>query len=64
MIKLRREAAEKGLNANEWFNNVEIIAARHIGRETVQYVSNIYRYYWSYQALQNFKDSRDNKNSP
>ena len=64
MRKLRREAKEKGLNENIWFNNVEILAARHIGRETVQYVSNIYRYYWSYLALQHFKDSRDNKNSP
>jgi membrane-bound lytic murein transglycosylase MltF len=64
MRKLRREAAENGLNENVWFNNVEIMAARHIGRETVQYVSNIYRYYWSYQALQHFKDSRNNKNSP
>jgi membrane-bound lytic murein transglycosylase MltF len=62
MRKLRREAKEHGLNENVWFNNVEIMAARHIGRETVQYVSNIYRYYWSYQALQNFKDSRDQKN--
>jgi membrane-bound lytic murein transglycosylase MltF len=63
MRKLRREAKEHGLNENVWFNNVEIMAARHIGRETVQYVSNIYRYYWSYQALQHFKDSRDQKNS-
>jgi membrane-bound lytic murein transglycosylase MltF len=59
MAKLRREAKANGLDENLWFNNVEIMAARHIGRETVQYVSNIYRYYWSYQALQNFKDVRD-----
>ena len=57
--KLRREAREKGMNPNEWFNSVEILAARHIGMEPVQYVSNIYRYYWSYQALQNYKDLRD-----
>jgi len=63
MGKLRRESREHGLNENVWFNNVEIMAARHIGRETVQYVSNIYRYYWSYQALQHFKDSRDQKSS-
>ncbi|HZI53980.1 MAG TPA: lytic transglycosylase F [Chitinophagaceae bacterium] len=62
--KLRREAREKGLNANEWFNNVELLAARHIGVEPVQYVSNIYKYYMAYQALQHFKDLRDNKNSP
>ena len=59
--KLRREAREKGLNPNEWFNNVELLAARHIGMEPVQYVSNIYRYYWSYQALQKFKDLREEK---
>ena len=62
--KLRREAREKGMNANEWFNSVEILAARHIGVEPVQYVSNIYKYYWSYQALQHYKDLRDDKNSP
>ena len=57
--KLRREAVEKGMNANEWFNSVEILAAHHIGREPVQYVSNIYKYYTAYQALQRYKDLRD-----
>lgn len=59
--KLRIEASEKGLNPNEWFNNVEILAAHHIGMEPVQYVSNIYKYYWSYQALQKFKDLKEEK---
>ena len=59
--KLRREAREKGMNANEWFNSVEILAARRIGREPVQYVSNIYRYYTCYLALQRYKDSREKK---
>jgi len=57
--KIRREARKIGLNDNVWFNNVEILAARHIGVEPVQYVSNIYRYYRSYQALQLYKDLRD-----
>jgi len=34
-----------------WFNNVEIVAAKSIGRETVQYVRNIYKYYISYQMV-------------
>ena len=34
-----------GLNPNVWFRNVEVIVAKEIGRETVQYVSNIYKYY-------------------
>jgi len=57
--KLRREATEKGMNPNEWFNSVEILAAHHIGVEPVQYVSNIYKYYRAYQALQLYKDLRD-----
>jgi membrane-bound lytic murein transglycosylase MltF len=49
--KLRREAAEHGYNPNLWFNNVEIIASKEIGRETVQYVSNIYKYYLAYSMV-------------
>ncbi len=40
--QLRREAEKRGLNPNEWFNHVEVVAAEKIGRETVTYVSNIY----------------------
>ena len=49
VAKLRREAERQGLNPNVWFNNVEIIAAKRIGRETVQYVSNIYKYWVAYR---------------
>jgi membrane-bound lytic murein transglycosylase MltF len=49
--KLRREAAERGYNPNLWFNNVEIIVSAEIGRETVQYVSNIYKYYLAYKMV-------------
>jgi len=51
VAKLRREAAKKGLDPNVWFNNVEVVAARRIGRETVQYVSNIYKYYVAYKII-------------
>ena len=47
--RLRKEAKENGLDPNIWFQNVEMIAAKRIGRETVQYVSNIYKYYISYK---------------
>jgi membrane-bound lytic murein transglycosylase MltF len=54
--QLRTKAAERGLDPNKWFNNVEIVAAESIGRETVQYVSNIYKYYLAYQmALEQMK---------
>jgi membrane-bound lytic murein transglycosylase MltF len=48
---LRKKARKAGLNPNVWFRNVEVIAAREIGRETVQYVSNIYKYYVAYRLL-------------
>jgi len=47
--QLRAEAQKTGLDPNVWFNNVERVAAARIGRETVQYVSNIYKYYVAYQ---------------
>jgi len=49
--ELRREAAAKGLNPNIWMNNVEVIAAARIGAETVNYVSNIYKYYVAYKLI-------------
>ena len=49
--RLRKEASKMGLNPNIWFGNVEVVAAKRIGRETVQYVSNIYKYYISYRLI-------------
>ncbi len=51
IASLRKEAAEAGLDPNVWFGNVEHIVARRIGRETVQYVSNISKYYIAYKLL-------------
>jgi membrane-bound lytic murein transglycosylase MltF len=51
IAQLRRKAAALGLDENRWFGNVEVVAAREIGRETVTYVSNIYKYYVSYNLL-------------
>ena len=47
--QLRREAAKRGLDPNVWFGNVEQIASERIGRETVTYVANIYKYYVAYR---------------
>ena len=49
--RLRTKAAAQGLDPNKWFNNVELVAAQDIGRETVQYVSNIYKYYIAYKLV-------------
>ena len=50
--QLRRQAAARGQDPNIWFNNVERVAAERIGRETVNYVSNIYKYYVTYLLIQ------------
>jgi membrane-bound lytic murein transglycosylase MltF len=49
---LRTEAQRLGLDPNVWFDNVERVAAYRIGRETVQYVANIYKYYIAYTLVQ------------
>lgn len=51
VASLRKEAKRQGLDPNKWFNNVELVAAKRIGRETVGYVSNIYKYYLAYQMM-------------
>ena len=58
VAQLRNKARKQGLDPNVWFGNVEVVAAREIGRETVQYVSNIYKYYLSYQLIQQQTDAR------
>jgi membrane-bound lytic murein transglycosylase MltF len=50
--QLRKEAEKRRLNPHLWFNNVELIAAEKIGRETVTYVSNIYKYYIAYTLVE------------
>ena len=58
VAQLRRKAERMGLDPNKWFGNVEVVAAREIGRETVQYVSNIYKYYVSYSLVRQQNEAR------
>jgi len=54
---LRKLAAKRGLDPNKWFNNVEVVASEKIGRETVTYVANIYKYYIAYKlAVENMEE--------
>ena len=57
--QLRREAEKRGLDPNVWFNNVERVASERIGRETVTYVSNIFKYYVTYRLLFEQQQRRD-----
>jgi membrane-bound lytic murein transglycosylase MltF len=59
IARLRKEAKESGLNPNVWFNHVERVAAHRIGRETVQYVSNIFKYYVAYRLLEEEREERE-----
>jgi membrane-bound lytic murein transglycosylase MltF len=56
--QLRRETAKRGLDPNKWFGNVERVASERIGRETVTYVANIYKYYITYRLLQDQANRR------
>jgi len=49
--KMRKEAAKRGLDPDQWFNNVEIVTAEKIGIETTTYVRNIYKYYAAYRLV-------------
>ena len=57
--QLRAEAEKRGLDPNVWFGNVEQIASERIGRETVTYVSNIYKYYVAYRLLEEESKRRE-----
>jgi len=59
LSRLRIEAEKKGLNPNVWFGNVERVASERIGRETVTYVSNIYKYYIAYRLMMEQRQRRE-----
>jgi membrane-bound lytic murein transglycosylase MltF len=57
--QLRKVAQTRGLDPNVWFGNVEQIASERIGRETVSYVSNIYKYFVAYQLVEEERARRE-----
>jgi membrane-bound lytic murein transglycosylase MltF len=60
--RMRDQAAAEGHDPNLWIDNVELVAARQIGRETIHYVRNVYKYYvayrmsWENRTMQNSID--------
>ena len=48
---LRKKAPAQGLDPNKWFGNVELLVSQSVGPVTVEYVSNIYKYYVAYKLV-------------
>jgi membrane-bound lytic murein transglycosylase MltF len=60
--RLRKQAADEGLDGNKWFGNVELAVAKDVGQETVRYVANIYKYYVAYNlALAQIQNAQQSK---
>jgi membrane-bound lytic murein transglycosylase MltF len=57
--RCRKLAREMGYDSNRWFGNVEVAVAKVVGRETTQYVANIYKYYLAYQLVMENRQLRD-----
>lgn len=58
--RLRARAEEVGLDPDKWFFNVEHIARQEIGRETVDYVANINKYYVAFSSIRRHLMQRAN----
>ncbi len=58
IAKLRAVAAERGLNPDIWFDNVEVVVSEKVGSETTTYVRNIVKYYVSYKLTTELQDEQ------
>src|SRR5215471_908593 len=52
LAQMRTAARARGLDPDQWFNHVEVVAAAQIGIEPTTYVRNIYKYYVAYKLMQ------------
>jgi membrane-bound lytic murein transglycosylase MltF len=57
--KVRARASAEGVNPDVWFNQVEHVAARRLGQETVKYVRNVFKYYVAYKLAQQTEAERE-----
>lgn len=58
IARMRRLAEEQGYDPTVWFDNVEVLVAKHVGRETVNYVSKIFKYYVAYRLAWQRRDQK------
>ena len=56
---LRAEAKRQGLNPNQWFFQVERVAAEQLGMGVVNYVSSVNKYYLAYQRERDGLEQRE-----
>jgi membrane-bound lytic murein transglycosylase MltF len=55
--RMRKEAVKRGLDPDQWFNNVEVVTAEKIGIETTTYVRNIFKYYAAYKLVEQAQET-------
>jgi hypothetical protein len=53
-----KEATKRNLDADKWFNNVEIVTADKVGIETTTYVRNIFKYYTTYKLMLDHEETQ------
>jgi membrane-bound lytic murein transglycosylase MltF len=56
---MRKEAVKRGLDPDQWFNNVEIVTAEKIGIETTTYVRNIFKYHVAYKLAVQLQEAAE-----
>lgn len=57
-VRRMRELAKRlGRDPNQWFGHVEVAAGRIVGRETVKYVGDVYKYYIAYRLIADLSSS-------
>jgi len=56
--RMRQLAAKMGLDPNKWFHHVELAAARIVGRETVKYVADVYKYFVAYSLAEKLTEKK------